>query len=163
MKLGKRSLLFGVHQFLLHPIIVYIAWFKLYGCPSWKETICIIIHDWGYWFCSDIDGPEGEYHPEFGAKLAERWLGEEYRDLCLYHSRTYARKAGKEPSLLCWADKLSIIIEPWWLYLPRAWMSRELKEYRIRAAASEKIPSTASHREWYKWIQSYMQHVIEGV
>ncbi|MFZ3132684.1 MAG: hypothetical protein WA125_16685 [Desulfosporosinus sp.] len=151
MKVGRKSLLFGVHQFLWHPITVLAAWWYLYGRPSWKEIVCIIIHDWGYWFASNMDGPEGEYHPELAAKLAGKWLGPEYLDLCLYHSRHYARNVGVEPSKLCWADKLSIKYEPWWLYLPRAWASGELKEYR--QVAADFIPLSASNKVWYTWVQ----------
>lgn len=153
MKVGRKSLLFGVHQFLWHPITVLVAWWYLYGRPSWKELICIIIHDWGYWFSPNMDGDEGECHPEFGAKIAGKLFGKKYRDLVLYHSRHYARNAGVEPSKLCWADKLSIKYEPWWFYLPRAWASGELKEYRQVAATGGFIPLSASNKEWYFWVQ----------
>lgn len=156
MKVGQRSLLFGVHQFLWHPITVLAAWLALYRRATWKEMICIFIHDWGYWFAPNMDGPEGERHPEFAAKLAGKWFGQEYHDLCLYHSRHYARIAGREPSKLCWADKLSIKYEPWWFYLLRAWMSGELAEYRKVAADAGLVPITASNREWYSWVQSYL-------
>lgn len=153
MKVGKKSLMVGVHQFLWHPLTVLIAWWVLYGRPSWRELVCIIIHDWGYWFAPNMDGPEGERHPECAAQLAGRWLGPEYHDLCLYHSRHYARNAGRKPSRLCWADMLSILYDPWWLYLPRAWVSGELKEYRKVAAEAGFIPLEASHREWYYWVK----------
>lgn len=100
-----------------------------------------------------MDDEEGETHPEFAAKLAVRFLGKEYHDLCLYHSRHYARRENKEPSLLCWADKLSILFEPWFIYIPRAWASGELTEYRKVAANAGFIALSASHREWYRWIQ----------
>jgi hypothetical protein len=32
-------------------------------------------------------------------------------------------------SKLCVADKLAMALEPAWLYLPRVWLSGELKEY----------------------------------
>lgn len=153
MKVGKKSLLFGVHQFIWHPLTVLLAWWKLYGRPSWKEAFCILIHDWGYWFSSDMDGPEGRRHPEFAARLAGTLFGSKYNLLCLYHSRHYARNTGAEPSKLCWADKLSIIFEPWWLYLPRAWLSGELKEYRQVAAKAGFIPLSASNRQWFDAIK----------
>jgi hypothetical protein len=156
MKIGTRSLLFGVHQFVIHPIVVLIAWIKLYGMPSWKEFICIVIHDWGYWGAPNMDGIEGELHPELAANIAKKWLGEEYHELCLYHSRHYARYAGKEPSKLCWADKLSIKYEPWWFYIPRALVTGELKEYREKAKQSGYILPSATNREWYRWAQKYM-------
>jgi hypothetical protein len=118
-----------------------------------------------------MDDEDGEKHPEFAANIAQRLFdkydvfvrregfamvirSQEYHDLCLYHSRHYARIFGREPSRLCWADKLSILYEPWWFYLPRAWASGELKEYRILAAKAEFVPETKSHKEWYKWIQA---------
>lgn len=154
MKTGTKSILFGVHQFLLHPLVVWIAWVWCFRkAPSWKETICIIIHDWGYWGKINMDDEEGEKHPEWAANIAGRFLGSYHHDLCLYHSRHYARNAGKEPSNLCWADKLSILCEPWWLYLPRAWASGELFEYRKIADATGFLPLTATHRQWYCWIQ----------
>ncbi len=165
MKVGTKSLLFGVHQFLIHPVVVSIAWFHLYGRPTWRELACIVIHDWGYWGKPNMDGEEGENHPEFGAYIAARLLdGPTWSELycyklCLFHSRHYARKFGATPSKLCWADKLSIRYEPWWLYLPRAWASGELAEYRQLAAGGKMatdtcyVPLTATHRRWYMWVQ----------
>lgn len=156
MKVGQKSLLFGVHQFILHPLTVLLAWWKLYGCPSWPELVCIIIHDWGYWYASDMDGQKGELHPEVGARLAGRWFGPRYYDLVLYHSRHYARRVGAQPSKLCWADKLSIAYEQWWLYLPRAWLSGELKEYRKRAADAGFIPLCESNKKWFLWVREWL-------
>lgn len=153
MKLGKRSLLIGVHQFIWHPITVLLAWLALYGRPSWREVICIIIHDWGYWFSPNMDGPEGAKHPEFGAKLAGRWFGKEYYELCLYHSRHYAKMAGREPSRLCWADKYSVKFELWWFYIFRAWISGELKEYRMNSARDGLTPLSVGHRVWHLQIR----------
>ncbi len=154
MKTGTKSLLFGVHQFILHPVVVYIAWVWLYGrLPNWKETVCIIIHDWGYWGKANMDDECGERHPETAAWIAGWLFGPKYHDLCLYHSRHYARCAGKVPSLLCWADKCSIQFEPWWIYLPRAWASGELFEYREIASRAGFVPLSDSHRKWYAWIQ----------
>lgn len=86
-------------------------------------------------------------------------LGPEYAELCLYHSRSYARAAGEQPSKLCHADKLSIAYEPWWFYLSRAWLSGELSEYRRRAAEEHYVPESVSHRTWFKWIKGYLTEV----
>lgn len=154
MKRGTKSILFGVHQFLWHPLTVFLAWIWLFrSLPTWREAVCILIHDWGYWDKPNMDGAEGELHPELGARIAGRLFGSEYHDLCLYHSRHYARNAGKEPSRLCWADKVSILCDPWWLYLPRAMASGELQEYRAIAAGTGFISLRASNREWYRWLQ----------
>jgi len=167
MTVGTKSLLFGVHQFIIHPIVVLVAWFNLYGLPTWRELICIVIHDWGYFGKPNMDGPEGESHPELGASIAGWLFGRRHRSLCLYHSRHYARRHHLEPSKLCWADKLSIMYEPWWLYLPRAWMSGELHEYRRLAAGGKMaadicyVPLSASHREWYRWVQGRLAKLAE--
>lgn len=161
--LGRRSLLFGVHQFLWHPITVWRAWCRQYKrYPTWRETVCIIIHDWGYWFTSDMDGEAGERHPEVGARLAGRMLGQEYHDLVLYHSRHYARAQGKLPSPLCWADKASILFDPPWWYLFRARLSGELVEYRERAAAAGVVPLSAPDSEWFRVIREKFQRLAEA-
>ena len=149
--IGRKSLLYGVHQFAWHPITVWLAWRNLYGYPSWRECICIIIHDWGYWFTPNMDGEEGRKHPEVGAWIAGRLFGKEYYDLVLLHSRHYARLVGKEPSELCWADKLSILYDPKYFYLLRAIASGEIHEYRRNAI--RQIPLHVKHSIWFDWIR----------
>lgn len=136
MKIGTKSLLFGVHQFLIHPFFVFGGWVKLYGWPNWKTFVCIIIHDWGYWGCSDMDGKEGEIHPEWAANIVNKYLDgwenkdpNEYYYLCLLHSRFWAKKLGPPPSGLCWADKLGTALMPTWLWVFLARLSGELDEY----------------------------------
>jgi hypothetical protein len=156
---GTKSLLFGVHQIFWHPITVFLAWHELYGWPNWKECICMVIHDWGYWGCPNMDGEEGERHPQRGALIAWKYLdnrelaydnGDIYAMLCLYHSRHYARAADVTPSKLCWADKLSIKYDPWWFYLLRAWASGELFEYLdLHADMGEQFKTW---RAWYDWV-----------
>lgn len=72
MKLGTRSVLWGVHQFVIHPLVVALAWRACYRhWPLRWQWAAIIAHDWGYWGKRDIDGAEGVQHPETGA----RWAG----------------------------------------------------------------------------------------
>jgi len=166
MKIGTKSLLIGAHQIFLHPITVTLAWIELYGLPSWKELICICIHDWGYWNCSDIDGVgQGADHPFLAARIAYEYLdnnvgwmarGDSYSALCLYHSREIANEYKTKPSKLCWADKLSVKFDPWWLYLPRVILSGEIKEFRILAEKLGEVPNSASNKEWYLWAQKRM-------
>jgi len=161
MKVGTKSLLYGVHAFWFHPITVVLAWCELYGMPNWKEVLCCFFHDWGYLGCSNMDGDEGWSHPELGAKIIRRLLKDnEYYELCLYHSRTYTERANEKidttgfkllPSKLCWADKFSVKYDPWFLYVPRAILSGEIHEYRKQAADNGYVPLSSSHREWYKW------------
>ena len=157
MKIGTRSLLFGVHQIFWHPLTVLLAWIKLYKAfPNWKELVCIFIHDWGYWGCSDMDGSDGNNHPEYAANLAKKWFGEKYYELCLYHSRHYSREHDAIPSRLCWADKLSIQFEPYILYVPRAILSGEIYEYRKMSAKAGYISLIESHRTWFNWVKPWL-------
>lgn len=152
MTTGTKSLLFGVHQFIWHPITVWLAWVWLYrSVPTLKETICIIIHDWGYWGKPNMDDLTGEKHPELGAKIARYLFGEEYYDLCLHHSRHYSSRAGRQPSRLCWPDKACIMFDWFWLYIFRAMLSGEIYEYRIKSAPF--ITHSASNKAWYNWIK----------
>lgn len=150
MKVGTKSLLFGIHQVFWHPIVVLRAWVYLFGWPSFKEFICIIIHDWGYAGKPNLDGPEGEVHPMLGAKIAGRLFGIDWFYFCLLHSRTMARKINMEPSKLCWADKLSFCFEPRWFYLIRAKMSNEIEEIFYASIKSGLIDGRMSLFQWYE-------------
>jgi hypothetical protein len=181
MKVGTKSLIIGVHNIVWHPVTVFLAWCELYGIPNWKECICIFIHDWGYWGCSNMDGKEGEDHPIRGAMIAYQYLDKKqtiitydennipaflelpevppkdtYFYLCLFHSRGTAKRYDAEPSKLCWADKLSIKYDPWFLYLPRAILSGEIKEYRKRADDFGELKFDRTNREWYQWSHDRM-------
>ena len=160
MKTGTKSLLFGVHQVFLHPVTVALAWIWLYRrLPTFREAVCIVVHDWGYFGKAFMDDEDGGRNPELGAKIAGALFGLAYHDLCLFHSRHYAKAAGREPSLLCWPDKLSLLFDPWWLYLPRALASGELAEYREMAINAGFITETSTNREWHTWIRGYFSKV----
>ena len=162
MEIGTKSVLFGVHQFLWHPITVALAWRKLYGTPTFKILVCIFIHDLGYIGKPNMDGSEGETHPIWGAMWAHKHLdtykiyspegkSQSFYEMCLYHSRTCAKKHNAEPSRLCWADKLCIKYDPWWFYLLRARLSGELFEYHGDAIKSGLLPANSTHKEWFMW------------
>lgn len=163
MRVGRKSILFGMHQVLWHPLTVILAWRRLYGRLTGRELVAILVHDWGYWFTRDIDGEEGQRHPELGAKIAGRIYGPEYRDLVLYHSRYYAWAAGVTPSRLAAADKLSILYEPAWWYLFRCRLTGELAEYRRESADFGAVPLTATDREWFDWIRGYLAEEGRGI
>ena len=170
MRVGTKSVLFGVHAWWFHPITVFLAWHELYGIPNWKELVCIFIHDLGYWGKPNMDGEEGETHPEFGAVWAYDHLDDHslmsgtepmnwdvpgafrYFELCAHHSRTTAKKHGNTPSKLCWADKLSIKYDPWWFYILRARLTGEINEYRSDAITKiGTIRESSTDREWFEW------------
>ena len=170
MNVGTKSLLFGVHQFLWHPYTVARAWRFLYGrWPSLAEWVCIFCHDLGYWGKPNMDGAEGQSHPEFGARLATKLVagiarlrfgcseqeavmrGELAAGLTLYHSRYYAAKAGHDVSALFLPDKLSLLFEPRWFYLLRATLSGEIKEYM--ANAGDRVPGPKNKWTWHAWYE----------
>lgn len=157
MKVGTKSILWGAHQFLVHPLFVARAWWKLYGFP-WNPRLWVafFVHDLGYWGTPNMDGPEGENHVSFGARVMAQlfdpaapidhfshvmvnvqggkpWLCGKWGQLCLFHSRFFAKKHGFPFSLLCVADKLSICLTPRWLYLPCVKASGEIREYMALA------------------------------
>jgi hypothetical protein len=175
MKIGTKSVLFGVHQFLIHPWIVALAWWKLYGFPfDPRLWIAFFIHDLGYIGKPNMDGPEGDKHPEWAARIMGRLFGKEWFDFCLYHSRFYAKRNGKRHSKLCVADKLAIALEPWWLYIPRALLSKEIHEYMaLRGGQNDskykgepnsdevkKLVTSNSYREWYSGVQLYIREWV---
>ena len=74
LKIGTRSVLFGVHSVFTHPYYVWKAWNILEnnGKPTWSLPIIFscLLHDIGYIGKTDFDGKEeGETHPELGAKI----------------------------------------------------------------------------------------------
>lgn len=158
ISIGTKSVLFGVHQFIWHPITVALAFCKVHRrLPAWWEMIGIIFHDSGYWGCTDMDGESGLSHPRAGAFLAARICGvfsmERAWDvyfLCLYHSSNFARERGATPSDLYLPDKVSILFDPAWFYLFRARLSGELDEYIYRECLKQKRMFTDE-----EWLEQY--------
>jgi hypothetical protein len=141
--IGTRSILVGAHCFGLHPWFVAAAWWQLYGMPlDPRLWIAFFVHDLGYWGKPNMDGPEGETHVEWAANLMGRWFGQEWDELCRYHSRFYAKQDDKPFSKLCVADKLAMCLEPWWLYVARTALSGEIYEYMARNASGNDKYST---------------------
>ena len=165
MMVGTKSVLFGAHQFILHPLFVAEAWSRLYGFPlDPRLWLAFFVHDLGYWGKPNMDGPEGDTHPEWGARLMERLFGPKWGDFCRYHSRYNAKRDGKPYSKLCVADKLVTVLEPWWFYLPRVRATGELVEYmaNAREASAESqltrmgFGQHGCAREWFTNIQKYL-------
>jgi hypothetical protein len=124
------------------------------------------IHDWGYWQSPNMDGPEGEKHPEWAARLMGRLFGRQWHDLCLYHSRFYSKKHGVQFSRLCVADKLAIALTPAWLYIPAVRLTGEVAEYRklaVQRATSRslRVAGATGDWEWYRELQVYMRRWVE--
>jgi hypothetical protein len=130
LRVGTKSVLFGAHQFLLHPFFVAWGWMRLYGFPrDVRIWFAFFLHDIGYIGKENMDGPEGETHPELGAAVMGRLFGKEWGDFTLAHSRSYAKLRGIERSKLCYADKMASVLIPLWLYLVLITLSGEVHEY----------------------------------
>lgn len=188
MNVGTKSLLFGVHQFLWHPWTVGRAYRHIHGVwPMFDEWLCILVHDWGYWGCPNMDGEEGRRHPERGALIAGilvyfwyrlRFIwwnrptaNSKHRIAMMYadeafnktiaHSSHYARMRGLKPSALYLPDKASILFEPCWWYLLRAKLSGEVYEY-IDNSPLAKLPLAGAVRAeaWYLWYRRKVQEKL---
>lgn len=154
MKVGTKSLLFGCHQFFLHPLIVGYCYLKLYGW-TWNPLIwiSIIIHDWGYWGRDNMDGDEpetgGRWHPYWAFYTLFNWACYEAAYFCLYHSRYMVENSNVFRlknykiiiSRLGVADKLAIVYTPLWLY-----NADELQEYTI-----EEMKQSKTKEENFAW------------
>lgn len=166
MTIGTKTLLFGAHQFVLHPVMVAIAWTRLYGVPyDPRLWIAFVVHDLGYVGRRDLDGPEGEAHVELGARIMARLFGPAWGDFCRYHSRFRASADGRRVSRLCLADKLAVALMPAWLYLPLARLSGEIHEYMSRVLPGGKYAamniSCASQRAWFDSMAAYLRQWVE--
>ena len=112
--------------------------------------------EWSLGGCDMTSNDWWRRDPEWRDRVVTKKTNHYWSDLCLYHSRSTAKQYGKEPSKLCWADKLSVKFDPWWLYLPRVILSGEIHEFRALAAKFGEVPLSASNKEWYKWAQERM-------
>lgn len=137
MKQGTRSLLFGGHQFVIHPIAVAVAWWRLYGCPRDPRLwVAFAVHDIGYWGLDAMDDTRGQLHPERGGRIMGALFGPTWRAFCVGHSRYYAQRVGVPVSRLMRADKYATVITPYWLYVGLCWLSGEYREYVAFHAAA---------------------------
>lgn len=158
MKIGTRSLLFGYHQFLLHPLCVALAWWKLFGFPAdIRLWIAFFVHDLGYWGKPNMDGPEGEEHPYLGAQIMS-WLFDtgqfsNWYDFALYHSRFLARKHGCSHSMLCVADKAVILWTPTWLQILLCSLTGEIHEY-MRGQNGRTARGGMTRSQWVRAMKS---------
>lgn len=117
MKIGTKTLLFGLHQFMLHPALMLIAYIKVFKtCPSLLEIVAIIVHDWGYFGKEGIDSKGGEYHPYLGAKICRLLFGPKGWDFCIGHNDEVRLKEGVARSRLYTVDKYYYILIPVWLH-----------------------------------------------
>lgn len=161
---GTKSILIGAHCFFLHPLFVFMAWWHLYGFP-WdiRLWLSFLLHDIGYWSKLNMDGPEGETHPEVGARVMRFLFGNKWGNFCLYHSRYYAKKHDAKPSQLCFADKLAFVYTPRWLYLLMVSATGEIDEYLKNGQRSDSEHWTPTNFDKVKWHKQLSQYFIDWV
>lgn len=176
MKIGTKSILFGAHQFAIHPWFVALAWWRLYGFPQdWRLWVTFFVHDLGYWAKPNMDGEEGELHP----LLAAEWLGRWFDGKSLYqtcrtlnsnscwdgmawaafvarHSRFLAKRMNRPFSRLCVADKLALAITPRWLYLLQTNLTGEIHEY-MKGQGARTPAGQRSQWQWITDVQAYVR------
>lgn len=159
MTVGTRSVLFGVHQFFLHPCFVALAWWRLYGFPwDWRLWLAFFVHDLGYWGKPNMDGPEGEEHPRVGADIMHALTGDpDWWAFTAYHSRFFAKRNHVAMSRLCVADKYAIVLTPVWLWLFLARASGELDEYLARPKYAFCGLDTSNVRRWHLGVVKYLR------
>jgi hypothetical protein len=168
MNIGTKTLLYGNHQIFIHPFFVWLAWVKCYrSLPTWREAICIFIHDWGYWGKPNIDGPEGEIHPHWAQMWAYRHLdigthAYHYSDLCAGHSVSYVKKYSYlAVSQLCLADKVGVAFMPIWMMVLLGKLTGETREYKKCSKYSCPGCENMTDVEFYQSIRVYYrEHVI---
>ena len=118
-----------------------------------------------------MDSPEGQTHPEFGAKMARRivyWslrlrgrssfdagtISDEIFDLCLFHSTHYAQMHGHPVSMLYLPDKVSVLFDPPGFYLLRGKLSGEVYEYTWRENDTVGVEMTPE-----QWLERYRAYI----
>lgn len=180
--IGTKSVLLGAHCFFLHPFFVAGAWWKLYGFPfDPRLWVAFFVHDLGYIGRPNLDGKEGERHPELGARimgalfdwgsgprLYEGWVyhmpNSRWHDFSLYHSRYYAARERKPVSKLCFADKIAFTLTPRWLYLPMTTLTGEIREYLRNAQTAGSAhwqPTRYDKNLWHSRLCEYMTAWVE--
>lgn len=173
MRVGTKSILFGVHQFVLHPVFLWEAWRQLYGLPlDPRLYVAFAVHDLGYLFRWNMDGRDSERHVEWGARIMGVLFGASWEMFCGCHSRYFAQSRGLPVSRLCVADKLAFALTPSWLYLPLARATGELNEYMVKSRQRQvgccvfseeerRLVESGEPKLWLKGLQGYTRRWVQ--
>lgn len=175
MRIGTKSILFGVHSPPIHAFFMGLAWLKLYGFSREfldpRLHLCFWLHDIGYWGCETMDGEDGEKHPEFGANIIGKLFGDEWWRLCRWHSGTMVALDIKQygllmpanephPSKLYSVDKLASALYPKWLYKLLSGWSGEWIEYAEHQFGLKFLTIEDFTRDGYKYLFSNGKDLI---
>lgn len=123
--------------------------------------LAFFLHDIGYFGKPNMDGPEGETHPKVGAKIMFHLFGPTWYNMCLYHSRFYAKRFRTPPSALCYADKLAITYYPEWLMVRLVTWTGEVNEYmkdaqRMNPGAHDNL-QPGEVLKWFRGVKDYVR------
>lgn len=168
ISIGTRSLLFGYHQFIIHPLLLAWCWTRLFGFPlDPRLWVCFFLHDVGYWGKPNMDGPEGEQHPYAGARLVSalfdrRGEPKKWYWFCVLHSRFIAKQQGESPSKLCYADKAVIAYTPTWIQLGLMRLTGEWREYVQGQNGRTAMPENGSLTDWANAMRKVCRDFVEG-
>jgi hypothetical protein len=122
--------------------------------------MAIVFHD-AYWGLADIDGVSGKMHPRLGGNLARLAGGKKAEELALFHSRSFSEGADRNPSALSAPDKFSFLLEPRWLYVLRARLSGELREFQNNAIEYEGLrPSENWYMNYTRKVEVEFKNVV---
>lgn len=126
-----------------------------------KLWLAFFLHDLGYWGSPNMDGAEGEHHPEWAANRMGNWFGDDWGALCLLHSRFYAKKYHAPVSQLCYADKLAITFYPEWLMVRLVSWTGEVEEYMKDAKRQNDMDAPPTVLEWFRGVKAYVTKWVE--
>lgn len=127
---------------------------------DWRLWVAFMIHDLGYWGKPNMDGPEGELHPRWAGRKMQQWFGDPWGDFTQHHSRFLARLDGKQPSKLCFADKLAIVAVPDRLFLALIHLTGEVHEYMGNA---DRMIGKSGHQSSREWLRDVKQKAATWV
>lgn len=93
----------------------------------------------------------------------------------LYHSRFLCAQYGAKPTRVCFADKLSIALIPWWLYVPMTRATGEIREYCTidkhhndvdRSFPGDKFRvvnhTFTEHKAWFLRLQKHAASIVRS-
>jgi hypothetical protein len=155
VRIGTKVIPIGMSAVPSSESTLRLAYFTSLWDP--RLWIAFFIHDLGYWGKPNMDGPEGEKHPEWAARVMGQMFGEPWGSLCLYHSRFYAKLDHAAPSPLCFADKLAICYLPDWLYMKMIFATGEVHEYMRESGRM--IGARVAHSDAKVWMADVKQYV----
>jgi hypothetical protein len=104
MRIGRRSILYGIHNLPTHYFFCTLAYLKLYGLTKEffdpRLHFVFMFHDLGYWDCKNMDAPKGEgageLHPIIGALIIKKLFGWEWWKFSICHSASMVKILNEE-------------------------------------------------------------------